>query len=57
MKMLTILDAVLPPYLNHLHQQIHKKDAVNAQRTELAAIHYLSSCMKVLITNCEALAK
>ncbi|XP_022249198.1 protein unc-80 homolog isoform X2 [Limulus polyphemus] len=56
-QMLTILEAVLPFYLNHLQSQTLKKETPGGARTEIQAIHSISVCMKTLITNCEVLAR
>ncbi|XP_064455968.1 protein unc-80 homolog isoform X2 [Ornithodoros turicata] len=56
-QMLTILEAILPFYLNHLQALTTKKETPGGPRTELQMIHNVSVSMKTLISNCEALTR
>lgn len=56
-QMLTILEAVLPFYLQHLQSLTTKKETPGGPRAELQMIHNVSVCMKTLISNCEALTR
>ncbi|CAL8099332.1 unnamed protein product [Orchesella dallaii] len=50
-QMLTILEAVLPPYLTHI--QTNKTEG----KTERDIINHIAVAMKTLVNNCEPLAK
>ncbi|XP_049834730.1 protein unc-80 homolog isoform X4 [Schistocerca gregaria] len=52
-QMLTILEAILPCYLQHIQLPSYKKEG----KTEKEIIHQLAVAMRTLVNNCEALAK
>ncbi|XP_021940294.1 protein unc-80 homolog isoform X4 [Zootermopsis nevadensis] len=52
-QMLTILEAILPCYVQHIQLPIYKKEG----KTEKEIIHQLAVAIRTLINNCEALAK
>ncbi|XP_071444564.1 protein unc-80 homolog isoform X1 [Hetaerina americana] len=52
-QMLTILEAILPCYLQRIQSPQYKKEV----KTEKEIIHQLAVTVKTLVNNCEALAK
>ncbi|XP_069694357.1 protein unc-80 homolog isoform X2 [Periplaneta americana] len=52
-QMLTILEAILPCYMQHIQLPSYKKEG----KTEKEIIHQLAVAVKTLVNNCEALAK
>ncbi|KAG8225919.1 hypothetical protein J437_LFUL005955 [Ladona fulva] len=52
-QMLTILEAILPCYLQRIQSPQYKKEV----KTEKEIIHQLAVTIKTLVNNCEALAK
>ncbi|CAD5116523.1 DgyrCDS5405 [Dimorphilus gyrociliatus] len=53
MQMLTVLEALLPQYLNHLAKQTDKLDSVTAAKEEVTAISNLAVSVKALVMSCE----
>nr|CAD7443504.1 unnamed protein product [Timema bartmani] len=52
-QMLTILEAILPCYIQHIQLPSYKKNG----KTEKEIIHQVAVAVKTLVNNCEALAK
>jgi hypothetical protein len=52
-QMLTILEAILPCYMQHIQLPSYKKEG----KTEKEIIHQLAVAVRTLVNNCEALAK
>ncbi|XP_066993860.2 protein unc-80 homolog [Anabrus simplex] len=52
-QMLTILEAILPCYMQHIAQPNYNKDG----KSEKEIIHQLAVAIRTLVHNCEALAK
>ncbi|OQR76167.1 protein unc-80-like, partial [Tropilaelaps mercedesae] len=55
-QMLTILEAIVPYYLEHLQSLTTKKET-GGSRSELQMIHSISLCMRTLIMNAEPLTR
>ncbi|KAJ9574016.1 hypothetical protein L9F63_008613, partial [Diploptera punctata] len=53
MLVITILEAILPCYVQHIQLPTYKKEG----KTEKEIIHQLAVAIKTLVNNCEALAK
>ncbi|GFR73733.1 Unc-80-like protein [Elysia marginata] len=56
-QMLTILEMVIPRYLDHLKQETNKKDNSTAARAEVAAINSLAVAVRALVMCCESFAR
>ncbi|XP_052808844.1 protein unc-80-like isoform X2 [Mya arenaria] len=56
-QMLTILEIVLPRYLDYLHQETNKKDNPPAARAEISAINTIASSMRALVTSCDCFSR
>ncbi|GFN95904.1 unc-80-like protein [Plakobranchus ocellatus] len=57
LKALTILEMVIPRYLNHLKQETTKKDNSTAARAEVTAINSLAVAVRALVMCCESFAR
>ena len=57
MQMLTVLEAILPQYLEHLQKGTDKDDNPTVAKAELAVIGNLAVAMKALLSCVDSLAR
>lgn len=53
----TILDAILPHYLEHIKQQTVRRDNPSAAREEINCLCNIAVSLRALVSSCEPLAR